>query len=184
MALHGIAMDVISMMHKINAIPNAMIGESALPDFLVASDDGSEFMRVGTLDQLDSVFDRSVVLGCQQKMNVLGHNDKSMQPIAAVATMSVERFEEEPYINFNSEEFSAVECGEGHEIRSRRGKESSRLQERTSAAGSRTSSSTLNWHEWNSCPSRWFFLRELSFWERSRPSVTTRGSRFAFRCEQ
>jgi len=24
---------------------------------------------------------------------------------------------------------------------------------------------SLNWHEWNSCPSRWFFLQDFSFRE-------------------
>jgi hypothetical protein len=54
---------------------------------------------------------------------------------------------------------------ESDEIDSRRRKEPSRLQERTSAAGSRTSLPTLNWHEWNSCPSRWFFAPRFSFRE-------------------
>jgi hypothetical protein len=60
-----------------------------------------------------------------------------------------------------------MESRESHEVSSRRGDESSRLQERTSAAGSRASLQSLNWHEWNSCPSRLFFAREFSFWERT-----------------
>jgi hypothetical protein len=76
---------------------------------------------------------------------------------------------------------------EGHEVSSRRGNEPSRLQERTSAAESRTSLETLNWYEWNSCPSRLFFLRGVSFREKSRQplySNKTQISRFALGCER
>ena len=52
-------MNVISMMHEINLIANPMIGESAFPDFLLSTDDASEFMRVRALDQVGSA--RSMV---------------------------------------------------------------------------------------------------------------------------
>jgi hypothetical protein len=66
--------------------------------------------------------------------------------------------QQEPDVRFDCKQFAAVESRESHEIGSGRGDESSRLQEHTSAAESRTSSESVNWHEWNSCPSRLFFL--------------------------
>jgi hypothetical protein len=158
-------MNVILMMHKIDAIPNPMIGEAALPDFGFSTDDTTEFMGVRTLDKLDRTLDGYVDLGSQQEMNVFRHDDESVQFISALAAMSVERLQKEPDVRFNDKQFPAVVRREGYEITSRRRDESSRLQGETLAAGSRASLETLNRHEWNSCPSRLFFVRELSFWE-------------------
>jgi hypothetical protein len=98
-------------------------------------------------------------------MYMLGHQDKRMQLISALAAMPVERLQEKPDVRFNNEQSLALPGGKRHEIGSWRRDESSGLQGETSAAGSRTSSLTLNWHEWNSCPSRLFFARAFSFWE-------------------
>ena len=165
MPLHGIAMNIISMVHVIDCIANPMIGEPSLPDFLVASDDGPKLVRVGAFDQLDRSLDGHVSRRGQQQMNVFGHHDESVQCESSFAPISVDRLQEEPHVSFDNEQFPPVRCREGHEISSRRRDESSRLQGETSAAGSRTSLQTLNWHEWNSCPSRLFFTREFSFWE-------------------
>jgi len=37
-------MNVISMMNEINLIANPMIGESSFPDFLLSTDDATEFV--------------------------------------------------------------------------------------------------------------------------------------------
>src|SRR5229473_7623034 len=104
-------------------------------------------------------------------MNMFRHHDESMQAVTAFAAIPIKSFQKEPYIDFDCEQFSAIVRREGYEISSRRGDESSRLQGETSAAGSRTSLQTLNWHEWNSCPSRLFSTRTSSIWEkRSIPS--------------
>lgn len=50
-------MNVILMLHEIGNISNAMVGESALPDFGVAADNCSEFVRVGALDELHGAFE-------------------------------------------------------------------------------------------------------------------------------
>jgi hypothetical protein len=42
--LHGIAMNAGLMMHKIDGIPNPVMGEAALPDFLIGVDDRFELM--------------------------------------------------------------------------------------------------------------------------------------------
>ncbi len=159
MPLHGIAMNVILMMHKIDAIPNPMIGEPTLPDFLIAADDRSEFVRVRTFDQLDCTFNRDVLCGRQKQMNMFGHNDESVQAVAPFATIAINRLQKKPDVRFDSKQFAAVESGESHEVSSRRGDESSRLQGETSAAESRTSIQTLDWHEWNSCLPGYFFAK-------------------------
>jgi hypothetical protein len=41
---------------------------------------------------------------------------------------------------------------------------------------------TLNWHEWNSCPSRLFSVRGFSFWEMASYADEPKfGSRWMFR---
>jgi len=158
-------MNVISMMHEINVAANSMIGESPLPDFPAATNDSPEFMRVRALDQLNGSLDGHIDCWSQQEMNMFGHHDKRVQIVLALPSMPISRLKEEAYVIFDDKQFPSVPRREGHEVSSRRRDESSRLQSGTSAAGSRASLSTLNWHEWNSCPSRLFFTREFSFWE-------------------
>ena len=165
MTLNGIAVNVVLMMREILLIANSMIGEASLPDFLIASDDRPKLMRVCAFNQLDRALDRQVSRRSQQQMNVFGHHDESVQCESSFAPISVKRLQKKPHVIFDNEQFRSVESRESNEVSSRRGEESSRLQERTSAAGSRVSLQTLNWHEWNSCPSRLFFFREFSFWE-------------------
>jgi|GEM_PF-5385223 len=142
-------MNVISMVYVIDFVANPVIGEPALPDFLVAPDAGSEFVRVGALDQLNSPLDGYVVRRSQQEMNMFGHDDESVQGIAPFATMPIECFQEETHVDFDLEQLSGVKSTKSHEVSSGRGEESSRLQSEPSAAKSHTCSSTLNWHEWN-----------------------------------
>jgi hypothetical protein len=156
-------MNVISMMHKVHLVANSMIREPALPDFLAPTNDTAEFVRIRALDQLHSPLNGRVARRCQEQMNMLGHDNESLQEVTAFATIAVNRFQEETDISLNGEQFSTVVRREGHEVSSRRGNEPSRLQERTSAAESRTSLETLNWHEWNSCPSRWFSHDQFRF---------------------
>jgi len=151
-------MNVISMIHEINLIANPMIGESALPYFMLSTDDATKVVRVRAFDKVDRALDGYVDGGSQQEMNVLRHKDKSMQFISALAAGSIQGLQKETCVEFDDEQLSAAVRREGHEICSGRGDESSRLQGETSAAESRTSFKTLNWHEWNSCPSRWFFV--------------------------
>jgi hypothetical protein len=164
---HGILMNVISMMHEIQFVANPVICKSSLPDLLISANDCPEFVRVGTFDQLDCAFDRYIQRGSQQEMHVFGHDDESMQFVAAFATIPIDSLQEEADIDFDHEQFAAVVRRKSHEIGSRWRDESSRLQGETSAAESRTSVSTLNWHEWNSCPSRLILLRRFSFRERT-----------------
>lgn len=71
-------------------IANPVVGESALPDFAFAAKDFTQRVRVCALDELNGVFDRHVVCGSEQKMNVLGHNDERMKFISCFASIAVE----------------------------------------------------------------------------------------------
>jgi hypothetical protein len=158
-------MNVILMMREIDFVADPVISESSLPHFPLAPNHSAEFMRTGALDQLNSPFDCHVESGSQQQMYMLGHHYKRMQFVPALAAMPVQHLQENPDVQFDNEQILALPRGESHEIGSGWRDESSRLQSDTSAAGSRTSSVTLNWHEWNSCPYRLFFVHGFSFWE-------------------
>ena len=82
-------MNVVLMMQEILLIANAVIGESALPDFAFASENVAQRVRVAAFDELDGVFDRDAVGGSQQKMYVFGHDDERVQLISTFAAVSV-----------------------------------------------------------------------------------------------
>jgi len=121
-------MNVIPMMNEIHCIANPVIGEPGLPNLLVAANDRSEFMRVCAFDQLYCAFNRHIGRGRQKQVNMLGHRDEGMHAVTAFATIAVKRLQENPHIDFDDEQFSAVESREGHEIGTGRGDESSRFQ--------------------------------------------------------
>ena len=81
------------MEFEIARIANPMIGKSALPDFELPADQGSKFMRVGALDELNGPFNRDILRGCQQEMNVIGHDHEGVQGIAAFAAISIQSLE-------------------------------------------------------------------------------------------
>jgi len=163
-------MNIISMMHEIYGIANPMIGNPPLPDFLIASDDRPEFMRVCSLAQLNSSLDSHVYRRSQQQMRVFGHDYENVQFESALAAIPINGLQKETHVSFDSKQFPSMIRRELYEVSSRRGDESSRLQGETSAAGGRTSPESLNWHEWNSCPSRLFLSTAFSVWEKSSGS--------------
>ncbi|MDQ1391013.1 MAG: hypothetical protein QOF56_4467 [Acidobacteriaceae bacterium] len=147
-------MNIISMMHEIYCIANPMIGKPAVPDFLIASDDRPEFMRVCSLDQPNSSLDSRVYRRSQQQMSVFGHDYGSVQFESAPVAIPINGLQKETHVSFDYKQYPSMMRRELCEGSFRRGDESSRLQGETSAAGSRTSPPSLTWHEWNSCPFR------------------------------
>jgi hypothetical protein len=111
-------------------------------------------MRVCFLDQLNSSLDSRVYRRSQQQMSVFGHDYRSVQFESAPAAIPINGLQKETHVSFDYKQFPSMMRRELCEVSSRRGDESSRLQSETSAAGSRTSPPSLNWHGWNSCPSR------------------------------
>jgi hypothetical protein len=145
-------------MHEIHLVANPVICESSLPYLPFSANNSAEFMRICAFDQLNSAFDCHIHGGSKQQMHMLGHDDKRVQLVSALAAMPIERLQEKLHVRFDHKQPAAIPSREGYEVSSGRGNESSRLQGQTSAAESRASLPTLNWHEWNSCPSRLFFL--------------------------
>jgi len=117
-------MNVISMMHKINVLPNPMIGESSLPDFGAASDEAAEFMRVRSLDQLNATFDGHVVRRSQQ-MNMLWHDDKCVQFVAPFSAMTKKSSQKNSAVRVSHEQSAAFPRYKSDEVSFRRGDESS-----------------------------------------------------------
>jgi hypothetical protein len=63
LSLDGISMDVVSMVSEILVVANSVIGESALPDFTFATEDGCECMRIAAFDRLNGMFQRYIIYG-------------------------------------------------------------------------------------------------------------------------
>jgi hypothetical protein len=91
-------------------------------------------VRISAFDELDGVFDGYIVSGSDQKVDVLGHDDESVELKPAFTSVSIERLQKEADVVFDHEQTPPLPRGESDEIRSGQGDESSRLQERTSAA--------------------------------------------------
>jgi hypothetical protein len=98
------------MVREIHFIANPMISESSFPDFPFSANNGAEFMRVRAFDQLDRAFEGYVIRRSQQEMNMLGHQNKRMQFVMALAAMSVKRFQEKANVRFDNKESSSLPC--------------------------------------------------------------------------
>jgi hypothetical protein len=83
---------------------------------------------------LNGVFERYVVCGSKQKMDMFGHDDEGVELISSFATISVQSLQEESDVVLDDEQPATLPRREGNEISSGRRDESSRLQEQTSAA--------------------------------------------------
>jgi hypothetical protein len=65
-------------------------------------------MRLGSFDELNGVFDGHIVRRRQEKMNVLGHENKGVKLQAAFSSMPIESFQEESRVGFYDEESSSL----------------------------------------------------------------------------
>jgi hypothetical protein len=127
-ARNRVLMNIMQMPNKIIAVPDPVIGKSSLPYFRIAADDAAECMRIRALNQLHRTFYGYVTGGGEQEMNMIGHEDKRMQRIAALAPVVVNSFQEQSRVRFHNEEPAPLPCREGHKIGSGRRKESCRFQ--------------------------------------------------------
>ena len=103
-------MNVILMMGEVQFVADPVIGESSLPHFPLSANDSAEFVRICALDQLNSPLDGHVQGGSQQEMYMLGHQNKRMQLIPALAPIPVERLQENPDVRFDDERPPALPC--------------------------------------------------------------------------
>jgi hypothetical protein len=112
-------MNVISMMDEIHFVANPMIGESALPHLALPTNDSAQFMRICAFDQLNGPLDCHVHRGSQQEMHVLGHNNKRMQFVPALAAMPIQNLQKDSNVRFDREQSAALPRPECDEIGSR-----------------------------------------------------------------
>jgi hypothetical protein len=97
-------MNVILMVHEITIISNPVVSESALPDFLLSSQEISERMRISAFDELNGMFEGDAVCGSEEKVDVLGHQDEGVNLESTLATITVEGLQEGLDIVFDNEQ--------------------------------------------------------------------------------
>jgi len=114
-------MNVLLMMQEILFVAYPMVGESSLPDFALSANDRPKGVRISAFDQLDGVLQRNVMGRGQQQMNVLRHDDKCMQLIAAFAAIAIDRLQKEANVVLDEEKPSTLPSRKRDEIRPRRG---------------------------------------------------------------
>jgi hypothetical protein len=119
-----ILMNVVPMMSEVVNITNPMIRKPALPDFRLAPYKGAECMGISSLDQLDRALNGHVLSWGKQKMNVVRHENESVQEIIAFATVVKNSFKKQSSVILDLKESSAIPCREGYEIGSGRREES------------------------------------------------------------
>ena len=80
-------MNVVAPHLKFISVANAVVRESALPDGKLRA----HTMGKASFDQPHSTLDRDA-LGGQQKMDLVWHNDKSVQFVVSLATVLLQGF--------------------------------------------------------------------------------------------
>jgi len=82
-------MNVGPVLEEVPLIPNAMIGEAALPNLPSSANHSTECVRVSTLDQLNRALQSYVGRWSEQDMDVFGHHNKRVQCKATIAAVTV-----------------------------------------------------------------------------------------------
>jgi hypothetical protein len=108
-------MSVIDVLVEILSTADTMVGESTLPNFLLASEDPAKLVRISSFDQLHHAFQRFVD-GCDQEMHVLGHDDEGMQTKCVLASVRVDCLQKELGVIFHDEKARALKCQESDEV--------------------------------------------------------------------
>jgi hypothetical protein len=98
---HRVPMQILPMRSEIADIPNPVIGKPSLPDLAGFSENGAEIMRVSAFDQLNRMFDRHVLCGRKQKVNVIRHQDELVQRVALLPSVVKEGLEKNPGVCFD-----------------------------------------------------------------------------------
>jgi hypothetical protein len=122
-------MDVFAMRSEILTIPYSMVGKSSLPDFAV-SELKAEPVGVSTLDELNGPFQSHAHARCQYKVHMLGHQDKRVQLVFLLSSISIHSLKEKPDIRFHDEKPSPLPRNESDKICSVKGKDTRRLHSR------------------------------------------------------
>jgi len=96
------------MVQKILLVADAVVRETALPYLSLPSDFRAKRMRISAFNKLDGTFKRYGRRRCEQKMNVLGHENERMQLVATVAAISIKSSQEKSNVRFHDEESAAL----------------------------------------------------------------------------
>ena len=103
-------MNVLAMAGEIFPVTNSMVRESTLPDFSPSANHRSESVRKPAFDELNRALNRHVRRRSKEKMNMLGHDDKSVQFKLAFAPIAVKGLQKEPRVRFDYKEPSPLPC--------------------------------------------------------------------------
>jgi len=76
-------MDVANSGKIIGGVPDGRLMETGLPDFHPAAAFLVDFMRAATFNELHGLFQRGVVGGSQQQVQMIGHQYKFVQQIGS-----------------------------------------------------------------------------------------------------
>jgi hypothetical protein len=101
-----------------------MIRESLLPDF-ASADLLAHRVRVASFDALHRTFQRDMERGREQQVDMVRHENECMQLELSLSPIVIQRFQKQPRVRFHHKESSALEGGEGYEVRSGRRNQSS-----------------------------------------------------------
>jgi hypothetical protein len=85
-----------------------VVRETALPYFRLPADHRAKRMRISASNHLDGTLDCYVPSRCEQKMNVLGHENERMQLKTAVPAISIKSSQEKSNVRFHDEEPAAL----------------------------------------------------------------------------
>jgi hypothetical protein len=102
-------MNVIAANVEVRNVADAVVREAALPDGKL----GSEPMGVASLDESDCALQGC--LWCEEKMDVVGHNDESVKLVVALGSIVLESFDEEFGVALDLKEMAAIVGSAGDE---------------------------------------------------------------------
>ena len=111
MAADGILENVVSGVEVVFLVDDLAVGIAGLPDFLLRR----EVVREASANVLHGF---GKVFGCEEQVDVVGHDDEGVKFVVAFAAVVLERFEEEFGVACDLEEASAVVGAAGDEVRS------------------------------------------------------------------
>jgi hypothetical protein len=107
-------MNVVAPRLKVISVANPVVREPALPDGQLRP----HTMGKASFDQPHRTLDRDA-LGSQQKVNVVRHDDKSVQFGVSLPTVLLQGFKKELCIGHNLKEPAAIKGRAGHKEGSR-----------------------------------------------------------------
>jgi hypothetical protein len=107
-------MNILAPRLEFFAIPDAVIRKSTLPHRILRTHP----MREASFDKPHDALDRGT-LWSQQEMNVIRHDDKSVQFVVALSAVVLQHLQKKFRIYRNLKYTAAVECRAGHKVSSR-----------------------------------------------------------------